>query len=146
MFNHILVGVDGSEHSIKAAKMAGELARKISAESLHLVACYDAALQYSMMTEFNSILPMQDLTSRLISIAEDNLKLAIEEIGDLPIQIETETSEGKPAESILMAARKYDIDLIVMGTRGLGQLAGLLLGSQSQKVVAHADCPVLLVR
>jgi len=64
----------------------------------------------------------------------------------VPFMVESDVCEGTPAESILMAAKKYNIDLIVMGTRGLGQLAGLLLGSQSQKVIAHADCPVLLVR
>jgi nucleotide-binding universal stress UspA family protein len=38
------------------------------------------------------------------------------------------------------------VDLIVMGTRGLGRLPSLIMGSQSQKVVSQADCPVLLVR
>jgi nucleotide-binding universal stress UspA family protein len=37
-------------------------------------------------------------------------------------------------------------DLIIMGSRGLGTLAGLVLGSQSQKVISHAPCPVLVVR
>lgn len=57
-----------------------------------------------------------------------------------------EVLEGPPAEAILNVANVREIDLIVMGTRGLGRLAGALLGSQSQKVVAHASCPVLLAR
>ena len=54
--------------------------------------------------------------------------------------------EGAPAEAILQAARAEKADLIVMGTRGLGALGSLFLGSQSQRVVAEAPCPVLLVR
>ena len=53
---------------------------------------------------------------------------------------------GVPAEAILQAARAEKADLIVMGTRGLGALGSLFLGSQSQRVVAEAPCPVLLVR
>jgi len=54
--------------------------------------------------------------------------------------------EGQPAEAILQAAVGERADLIVMGTRGLGAIGSLFLGSQSQKVVAEAPCPVLLVR
>ncbi len=54
--------------------------------------------------------------------------------------------QGRPAEAILQAALGEKADLIVMGTRGLGAVGSLILGSQSQKVVAEAPCPVLLVR
>jgi nucleotide-binding universal stress UspA family protein len=53
---------------------------------------------------------------------------------------------GFSAEAILIVAETRNVDLIIMGARGLGRLASLLVGSQSQKVVAHASCPVLLVR
>ena len=54
--------------------------------------------------------------------------------------------EGVPAEAILQAARAEKADLIVMGTRGIGALGRLFLGSQSNRVVAEAPSPVLLVR
>ena len=54
--------------------------------------------------------------------------------------------EGDPAETILKVAKTRDIDLIVMGARGMGRLHGLLLGSTSQKVLSLAPCPVLIVR
>lgn len=66
-------------------------------------------------------------------------------LGELP-RLETDVLEGPAAEAILRVAEVRKVDLIVMGTRGLGQLKGLLLGSQSQKVLAHAPCPVLLAR
>ncbi|MFH1635561.1 MAG: universal stress protein [Chloroflexota bacterium] len=67
-------------------------------------------------------------------------------MGDIPGELKTEVLEGPPAEAILNVADTRGNDLIVMGTRGRGRLSGLLLGSQSQKVVAHAHCPVLLIR
>ena len=53
---------------------------------------------------------------------------------------------GKPAEVILTAVQRYDIDLIVMGSRGLGTLASVLLGSVASNVVQQSAGPVTLVK
>lgn len=79
-------------------------------------------------------------------LAEQILNGALTEVGELPGKLVKEILEGPVAEAVLRVAEVRDNDLIIMGTRGLGRLAGALLGSQSQKVVAHANCPVLLVR
>ena len=63
---------------------------------------------------------------------------------ELTVPFEAHLLEGRAAEAILKEAEKHD--LIVMGTRGLGAVGSLFLGGQSQKVVAEAPCPVLLVR
>ena len=62
------------------------------------------------------------------------------------IETITEILQGPPADAILRVAKTRDVDLIVMGARGLGSLGSLLLGSVSQKVMAHATCPVIIVR
>ena len=67
-------------------------------------------------------------------------------VGDIPGEIHTELIEGSPAEAIIEVAETRQSDVIVMGSRGMGTLAGLLLGSTSQKVVSHASCPVLIAR
>jgi nucleotide-binding universal stress UspA family protein len=78
--------------------------------------------------------------------AQGILKKAVEFVGNSHIDVHSELIEGSPAEAIIEVAKTRNSDVIVMGSRGLGRLAGLLLGSTSQKVVSHAPCPVLIVR
>jgi nucleotide-binding universal stress UspA family protein len=141
MFQNIMVGVDGSEHSFKAARVAGEVARGMGAGSMWVVVCYDPVPTY-MGEPF-----LDDAIAARGMKAEKVLQKALDAIGPVPGAIlQTQILEGPPAEAILSVAEVNASDLIIMGTRGLGRLAGLLLGSQSQKVVSHAQCPVLLVR
>jgi nucleotide-binding universal stress UspA family protein len=78
--------------------------------------------------------------------AEAILANAVKEVGSLPCEVLTELVEGSAAQAIVEVAETRNSDLIVMGSRGHGTFARLLLGSTSQKVVAHAHCPVLIVR
>jgi nucleotide-binding universal stress UspA family protein len=139
MFRKILLGVDGSEHALRAAKVAGELARKLGSD-IWVVACFDPVPAY--LGEPN----LQQAVNIRLQQAEEVLAPALEEIGKIPGSLRKEILEGPPAEAILNVAQARGNDLIIMGTRGRGQLAGLLLGSQSQKVITHANCPVMLIR
>jgi nucleotide-binding universal stress UspA family protein len=60
--------------------------------------------------------------------------------------IEAEPASGDPAREIIAEAENRNADLIIVGSRGHGRLAGLLLGSVAQKLLSHAPCPVLVVR
>ncbi|WP_027881347.1 universal stress protein [Meiothermus rufus] len=138
MFKQILLAFDGSPHAQKAAKVAADLARQYQA-TLCIVHTYDPIPDY-LGEPF-----LQEVISRRTEAADRVMEQAKALVGALP-QVETEVLEGPAAEAILRVADVRKVDLIVMGTRGLGQLSGLLLGSQSQKVVTQAQCPVLLVR
>jgi len=140
MFEKILLAVDGSDHALRAARVAAELACTLKAAEFRMVTSYDVIPAY-----FGEPNLQYALDARL-NAANEVLQEAVEAVGKIPCEIHTEVLEGSPAEAILEVAKTRQSSLIVMGSRGLGKLAGLLLGSTSQKVVAHAPCPVLIVR
>jgi nucleotide-binding universal stress UspA family protein len=139
MFKRVLVAVDGSEHAIKAAQLAGDICRSMKAD-LTLVTVFDPVPNY-LGEPFS-----QDAVAKRIESARSILNEAQNKIGEVPGDVKTDMLEGPVAEAILRLIESRNIDLVIMGTRGLGRLGGLVLGSQSQKVLQHAPCPVLLVR
>lgn len=139
MFKNILLGVDGSAHALKAAGLAGELVRSMDAD-LRVVVAFDPIPPY--LGEPN----LQTAITARIQEAEAILGAALQAIGETPRPPTKEILEGSAAEAILSVAKTRGNDLIVLGSRGRGTLAALLLGSQSSKVIQHADCPVLVVR
>jgi len=140
MFDKILLAVDGSDHALQAARKAAELARAMNSKDFRIVVAYDFIPPY--LGEPN----MQSAINARMDDANAFVQKAMETVGKIPCEIHTELIEGSPAEAIIKVANSFKCDVIVMGSRGLGTLAGLLLGSTSQKVVAHAPCPVLIVR
>ena len=140
MFGKILLAVDGSKHALHAAKVAGDLARSMNSERLRIVVAFAPIPSY--LGEPN----MQIAIDARLKEADEILQTALRVVGKIPGEIHTELIEGSPAEAILDVAETRQSELIIMGPRGLGTLAGLLVGSTSQKVVDHAPCPVLIVR
>ena len=139
MFENILLAVDGSDHSLKAAKLAGDLAR-LSGGKLRVVTAYEEVPSY--LGEPN----LSQTIAKRTAKAEEILDKATKEIGEIPGDCELDILSGDPAETILQVVDIYNIDLVIMGTRGQGGIKSLLLGSQSHKVVSTAPCPVMLVR
>ncbi len=139
MFRNVLLAVDGSEHALRAARVAGEMARCLRAD-LRIVAVFEPVPAY--LGEPN----LQKAISGRMERVETVLEEALDVVGEVPGKCETEILEGPPADAILRVAKIRHSDLIIMGARGMGGLRALLLGSQSQKVVNEASCPVLLVR
>ncbi|MCE9647024.1 MAG: universal stress protein [Chloroflexi bacterium] len=140
MFDKILLAVDGSEHALHAARTAADLARSMKTSEIRIVTAYDFIPPY--LGEPN----MQYAIDARMESAKTIMQKAVHAVGDVPCEIHTELIEGPAAEAIIDVASTRKSNVIVMGSRGLGTLAGLLLGSTSQKVVAHAPCPVLIVR
>ena len=140
MFEKILLAADGSDHALHATQIAAELARNPNAKELRVVVAYDMIPPY--FGEPN----MQIAIDARMEEAKAVIQKTIEAIGKVPCEIHTELIEGSAAEAIIDVATTRKSNVIVMGSRGLGKLAGLLLGSTSQKVVSHAPCPVLITR
>jgi nucleotide-binding universal stress UspA family protein len=139
MFEKILLAVDGSDHSLKAAKLAGNLAR-LTGGTLRVITAYEEVPSY--LGEPN----LSQTIAKRTEKAEEILNEATKEIGEIPGGCELEILSGDPAETILRVVDTFNIELIIMGTRGQGGIKSLLVGSQSHKVVSTAPCPVMLVR
>jgi nucleotide-binding universal stress UspA family protein len=140
MFENLLLAVDGSEHAMKAAQVASNLANAMNAQTLRIVVAYDT-IPVHIGDPY-----MQNALNARISETEEILQRAVQVVWAVSAQIYTEMIEGNPAETILEVAKSRNSDLIIMGARGLGKLTGLPLGGTSQKVLSLAPCPVLIVR
>jgi nucleotide-binding universal stress UspA family protein len=144
----IVAAVDGSAASSKALEFAADLAGKYGAELVLLTVAQEVAPVLSPeMQAYARAEHIEDLTSDPGFAAADSVlagaRLTARATG--AARVTTETGSGDPAEAIIALAKDRHADLIVMGTRGHGRIAGLLLGSVAQKVVTHAACPVLVV-
>jgi nucleotide-binding universal stress UspA family protein len=137
----ILVPVDGSEQSHKAIAFAADLAKHYNA-ALYLLHVYKITiipegLGDYVMTEREEL---QALGDKIIAAAEKEAK------GHGIELIQATVVEGDPAERIIDYAKEHDVDIIVIGSRGLGTFKGLLLGSVSDKVTHRADRTCVIVR
>lgn len=139
MFKKILVAYDGSEHAQRAAHLAGQMTRSEKNAELWLVCAMDL-----VPGELGKPYIDQLITERT-RIGTELLAKAKGIIGT-GINVHEELLFGSPAESIMTVAHSQKCDLIIMGTRGVGGLKGLLLGSQIQRVISLSDIPVLAVK
>ncbi|MDP8924355.1 MAG: universal stress protein [Chloroflexota bacterium] len=137
---HILVGIDGSPHSRAAWHFALELARCFGGRltAMHVVvvtpvwSSFDRSALGAEAAEQAARAYGQHLLDEARSLAGD--------------EIETVLRFGPPAEAICQRAVDSSADLIVLGSRGLGTLERLVMGSVSSAVVRQAPCSVLVVR
>ncbi|MGD8968574.1 MAG: universal stress protein [Anaerolineae bacterium] len=87
-----------------------------------------------------------ELVGSHVDMGREIANRAVAELEDAGVRVDTEVLQGPPAEAILRVAKTRQVDLIVMGTRGYGELTSLLLGSVSHRVLAHSRVPVMVVR
>ena len=137
----ILVGVDGSGHSQRALEWAAKEAA-LRNTSLTVLTVHQTVAGF-----WGGPLHYQG-DSTLVQKAAEAAKAATEQVvaslGDSkPASVHVTAVEGFPAEEILNAGA--DADIIVLGSRGGGGFARMLLGSVSSQVAEHADVPVLIM-
>lgn len=145
MFTKIIAAFDGSEGASKALKMAAGLQQTWGGE-LHIVTIFrhHSMLEASMsMVRPDEPENMDDAMRELAKrIAEDAKVLAGAEGAQ---RVRAFVKSGQPARTIVKLAQEHEADLVVLGSRGLGDREGFLLGSVSHKVTSLATCPVLVV-
>lgn len=148
MFKSILVPVDGSENADKALKMAAEIAAKFDAKLVLVHAIPDTevpeALKHYAEAEHIEGPPSYIRYKYVAEGIMRDAKRHAEEAG--ASDIETAFGDGDPATTILENATDRGVDMIVMGSRGLSSLKGLLMGSVSRKVSELAPCSCLTLK
>jgi nucleotide-binding universal stress UspA family protein len=141
--SHVLVAMDFSEASNTALAYGRELARTFGArlDVLHVV---PRLPKYYATDSYATVLP--EIEEDMAQSAQREIdRLLTDEDRRLGARAILRTLQS-PAAGIIDHARDANIDLIVIGTRGRGGVAHLVLGSVAERVVHHAPCPVLTVR
>ncbi|MGC8570454.1 universal stress protein [Caldivirga sp.] len=142
MFSKILVATDGSQYSDKAIEVAVGLAKAFNSSLyiIHVVEEDKVAMAASTMPI------MVNVIEDMVKIGNEILSKAKAKATEAGINAEVILARGNAADKILENADKLNVDLIIVGSRGLKGLARFLLGSVSEKVVRHSSKPVLVVK
>ncbi|MGM0404778.1 MAG: universal stress protein [Thermoplasmatota archaeon] len=138
-YKKILIPTDGSKANSIAVEKGLSLARLLGAK---------AKILFVVDTTTFIDLPPDDLvtniTSHMKNKGEDVLDDIEERADEVGVDIERSVKEGHPAEVIIEESSESDI--IVIGTHGRSGFSRLLLGSTAEKVIRHAECPVMVIK
>ncbi len=150
MFKRILVAVDGSDNSMRASKVAVELAQKYGSELivLHVIpmATYGISFMVPGLPPPPGAYEKYREYERNVAQSFVNKAAGLAQSAGVDVRAEVQESVPSVVEGITEYARGENVDLIVIGTRGLSRFKKLVIGSVSSGVVNHAHCPVLVVR
>jgi len=144
MFSRILVAVDGSPFAERALAQAVDLSRKYGSRLLivHVVLRRFYAVTPSEAGVLATTVFVKEMESegkKIIAKSEEVVKAA-------GVAYESKLVRGVPADEIVRLAQAENVDLIVIGSRGLTEVRAFLLGSVSDKETHHAKCPILVVK
>jgi len=146
MFNKILIAIDGSSYSKKALEFACDLANQYDAYLTILHVAYNPAQSHTMVLG-SSAVTYQDNQKELNEMAEVIIDAARQIATKADCKdVVTRIQKGVPAEQILEYAEENNTDLIVLGSRGLSDVAGFFQGSVSHKVNHLCKCTCITVR
>ena len=138
MFKSIVWATDGGEHADEAYPLVKQLAQDGNAEVtiVHVVERIEGAGAVGPPRRVDEDEVARDLERRAQDLSSAGVTASVEIRGDVG---------ARPAHDTADVARKKSADLIVAGTHGRSGLAGLLLGSETQRLLHIAPCPVLVV-
>ena len=176
MIKTILVPTDGSAHAKKALDLATDLAQKYDARLviIHVLLRHASESDLETLCQENAM--SDAIADKLKELRESFIEMAaasyeagplsiiipdevLNDVGNMLLDnasqraqandvkdVTTRLLDGAPADTIVSAAEKEDADMIVMGSRGLGNIAGLLMGSVSHKVSHLSKCTCVTVK
>lgn len=138
MFSKLLLATDGSEHSIRSAAYAVELAQQFNG-SVDVVYVIDENKSKS------DVLHHVDKFELKVE-RQEKIKPVLELLDKENIIYEVHYTHGEPAPSIIEFAQDNESDCVIVGSRGLNKVQTMILGSVSHKVAKHVKCPVLIIK
>lgn len=150
MLEKLLVPIDGSEPAEKALYFALDLAEKFGSKVNILNVIPNIETPLAPYPTVDSSTPMwveeylEDMKEKKSEMLENYLEEARDRKTEL--EISTELKQGRPADVIVELVEEGDYDMIVMGSRGLGMVQEVVLGSVSREVVDKSTKPVLIVK
>lgn len=147
MFKNIVCAIDGSRHALRAAKMAAELAAKVGAKLTFLT----VAKSINMTEDVKRYMAVEHLTGSPQYVLDEMTERILDEAKDCAEKcgvgkVSMEVKTGNPARTIVAFAEQAKADLIILGSRGMGDIEGMLLGSVSHKVTILAKCTCMTVK
>ncbi len=137
---HLLVPTDFSHDAAGAAHAARALFAGVRVTLLHV---YHLPVEYTAYGTIPTAIPFH---ADVVAVAEEKLAEAAGDLAGEGLTIECIAREGYPPEVIVDTASELGADLVVMGTHGRTGLRHFLLGSNAERVIQRAPCPVLTVR
>ncbi len=146
MFSSILVPVDGSEHARKALAVACRLLSPDDG-TLYLIHVPEPIAHEALLVWGIGAVALDASLEERRRVGEEVLTHAVEAAREQgATRVESRLGEGEPARAILAEADERGVEAIVMGSRGLGDFQGLVVGSVSHKVAHAAASTVITVR
>jgi nucleotide-binding universal stress UspA family protein len=148
MYRHLLIPTDGSTLSLKAARAGAKLAKALGARVtvLYVTPHYTPPYMGEEAIVFSAAYTQKDFQAVMKRNADEAIAAAKAAAKALvPMEAAT-VAHRTPWEGIIKASKDLKCDLIVMASHGRRGIAGLLLGSETTKVLTHSKTPVLVCR
>jgi nucleotide-binding universal stress UspA family protein len=150
MIKKLLVAVDGSSHSMKAVDFASEIAAGCKAKVI-ILSVVKMHIAQDLPFELRAYAKLEDIPTPSLDslkvIAGDLVAEAAERSREKGVDdVSTEVQAGPVARTIVASAQQHKVDMIVIGSRGLGNIEATLRGGVSHRVELLAKCSVLTVK
>lgn len=140
----ILVAYDGSEFSERAVEEAQKQAAQAEQAELHILSVVEVS------GPSTNVLLQESFTTETAEKTQNQLQKLEESIEQNNLNIITKVliaeDKDNPGEKVCSYAKENGMEMIVVGSRGLGNVKGLFLGSVSNNIIQHAEIPVLVVK
>jgi nucleotide-binding universal stress UspA family protein len=148
MYRHILVPTDGSTLSLKAARAGAKLAKAVGAKMtlLYVLPHYSPPYPGEEALIFSAAYSQKDFQVAMKRNADEAIGKARAAAKSLVDVKAATVTHRTPWEGVIKTAKDQKCDLIVMASHGRRGIAGLLLGSETAKVLTHSKTPVLVCR